>query len=309
MIFNEAQIQEILSIIEFQHVVFAATNVGTDLLTEEDRRILRRYSISPDQLRVDYTPVDQAFYFGRLSVALRDQAGKVKYNDFLQYLRRGQYIPLSGAEHNALAYVKRNTYGYIKGLGEVVKNDVDRIIVEEDQRKRYEYEKLIQGSIERTIKERDSVKNIVLEIGNKTKDWKRNLGRIAETELQRAFETGRAEEIVQQHGEDALVYKDVFPGACRHCIRLYLTDGIGSQPKLFEVRELINNGTNIGVKVNDWVPTIDPLHPFCRCLLQHHDPDTEWSKEKKRWVEKQFVRKVQRKGKIRIMVNDTLYEV
>ena len=59
------------------------------------------------------------------------------------------------------------------------------------------------------------------------------------------------------------VFKDVFVGGCRHCIRLYLTGGIGSQPKIFKISDLIANGDNIGVKVNDWKPVISSTHPHC----------------------------------------------
>lgn len=263
MIFSEHQISEILRIIDFQHAFFIGTDISVDVLSESDKHILRQYGVEPEQLRTDFTPYEQAFYFGRLTTALKDQAGKVGYNDFLQYLRRGQYVPLSQKEQNALNYVRKQSYSHIKNLGQRIRQDVDRIIIEEDIKKRHEYERIIQGSLEEAIKKRGSVKDVVLSIGNKTKDWGRDLGRIAETEMQAAFETGRAEEIRKEYGDRAIVYKDVFPGACRYCIRLFTTNGIGSEPKLFKLEQLIANGTNIGRKVDDWKATIPPVHPFC----------------------------------------------
>jgi len=309
MIFSEAQISQILRIIDFQHAYFIGSDIGLDVLSDDDLRVLKEYGVSPDQLKTDYTPFEQSFYFGRLSAALKDQSSKVQYNDFLQYLRRGQFIPLSQQEQNALNYVKRSSYSHIKNLGQKIRVEADRIIIEEDVKKRHQYEKLIQGSMEEAIVKRGSVKDVILAIGNKTKDWGRDLGRIAETEMQNAFETGRAEEIRKQYGDDALVYKDVFPGACRHCIKLYLTNGIGSAPKIFKLSQLIANGTNIGVKTNDWKPTISALHPFCRCIINGYEADTEWNEEKRRWIDKPYIRKIERKSKVRIMVNDKEYFV
>lgn len=63
--------------------------------------------------------------------------------------------------------------------------------------------------------------------------------------------------------------KLVWSGNCKHCVRLYLTSGIGSEPKIFKLSELIANGSNIGKKVADWKPTLDPIHPYCRCNLMY----------------------------------------
>lgn len=311
MVFSEQQIKDILRIIDFQHSLFIGYNLGTDVLQEDDKNLLRQFGINPEELRYDneFTKYDQSFYWGRLSAALRDQAGKVDYNDFLQYLRRGQYISLTRQEQNALNFVKRSSYGHIKNLGTKIRQDVDRIIIEEDAKKRKDYEDLIQGSIQHAIETRRSVKDIVLEIGNKTKDWGRDLGRIAETELQTAFETGRLEQILGEHGEDAMCYRDVFPGACRHCISLYLTAGIGSQPKLFKVKDILANGTNINVKTSEWVPVAGSTHPFCRCLWNFYDSDTMWNEEKKIFIEKPVERKIERKSKAYIKVGDKEYWV
>lgn len=86
-----------------------------------------------------------------------------------------------------------------------------------------------------------------------------------ETEYQGVFNMGRVQSYMREgDGPNTLIYFDVYPAACRHCIRLYLTAGIGSEPKLFTAEELIGNGTNIGRRVADWKPTIiTAVHPFC----------------------------------------------
>lgn len=310
MTFNQKQIDEILRIIDFQHAFFIGRDLDSDLLTEDDKHLLRSYGVKPEQIRQEYTPFEQSFYFGRLSSALGDlNAAGLDYNDFLKYLRRGQYIPLNDKEKNALEYVKRQSYSHIKNLGQTIKKEAEQITIYEDAKKRHDYEKTIQGSLERAIIQRDSVKNIVLEIGNKTKDWGRNLGRIAETEMQNAFEAGRAEEIRQKGGNDALVYKDVFAGACRHCIRLYLTNGIGSQPIIFKLSKLVANGSNVGRKANDWKAVVGAMHPYCRCLINNVKSGYIWDVNKKRFVLGSYERKVERTSKARVQVGDKVFYV
>jgi hypothetical protein len=232
-----------------------------------------------DLIATDWNNLEQSFYWGRLSQALQQQSYRVKYADFLEYLRRGQYIPLNTTEQYALKYVKRNTYSHIKGLGDRIKQTVNGIITENDPLLRSSYEEVIRSSAERTIIDRDSLQNMVLEIGHRTGDWQRDLGRIAATEMQNAYQYGRSEQIKREKGTDQLVYKQVFPQACRHCIRLYLTNGVGSKPILFKLKELQANGTNIGLKVTDWKPVISSTHPWCRCMLEAVPQGYTWDEE------------------------------
>ena len=84
-----------------------------------------------------------------------------------------------------------------------------------------------------------------------------------ETELNNVWQLGRAQTIEERQGKEALVFKDVFAGGCRSCIKLYTTDGIGSKPRVFKLSELQANGDNIGKKQTDWLPVIGSTHPHC----------------------------------------------
>ena len=104
--------------------------------------------------------------------------------------------------------------------------------------------------------------------------------------------------------------KSIWTGNCRHCIRLYLTNGVGSQPKLFRLQELEANGTNIGLKVNDWKPTVNSTHPHCRCDLNYLPKGYVWDEEKKSFdIPKNYVPKVARTSKVKITVGDKVFEV
>ena len=263
MIFNQQKIQEILKIINFNHTLFIGQNVGTDILTKDDIKLLKQFGIDLKDLKTPFTPYEQNFYFGRLAAALgNNNTAKLEYNDFLKYLRRGQYVPLNTREKASLDFAKQRTYSHLKNLGQKVNQNTTNIIVNEGQSYRDFFEATTKGSIERAIVERDTINSVISEIGNKTGDWSRDLGRIAATEMAAVYEEGRAAEIEKQDGKEAQVYKEVYPQACRFCIRFYTTGGIGSKPKVFTLDTLRANGTNVGKKQKDWLPTLEPVHPF-----------------------------------------------
>lgn len=59
---------------------------------------------------------------------------------------------------------------------------------------------------------------------------------------------------------------------CNHCVRLHLTAGPGSPPRIFRLSELIDNGSNVGKKARDWQATVPPVHPWCACVLVRVPP-------------------------------------
>jgi hypothetical protein len=309
VIFSQEQIEGILNIIDFQHSLFIGVNIGVDILTKEDKKLLKKYGIDIESIKTDFTPFEQEFYFGRLSAALGAQnASTLVYNDFLQYLRRGQYIPLNTREKETLKFLKQRTYSHIKNLGQKVKQTTSGFIIEEDQAVRDAYEKTIKDSLERAIIERDTVNSVVSEIGHKTGDWSRDLGKIAQTEMQNAFEYGRGSEIEKNYGKEAEVYKEVYKGACRFCIKFYTTNGIGSPPKIFKLNELIANGTNAGKKQSDWKPVLYAVHPFCRCLIRYKPKGYIWNDELKMFTAPKIDKTKPKKG-ITITVGTKVFNI
>jgi hypothetical protein len=298
MIFTPNQTQDFLKIIEANHIFYGAMNIGDDVLTSMDKDLLRGYGIDIDKVKTDYSPFEQSFYWGRLSGALSDlQAKKVTYSNFQNYLKSGQYIPLNQREKDMLDVAKNKTYMKIKDLGKNVASDSNNIILAEARRK------VIADSLEQGIKTGDSLKSIVSEIGHKTGDWQRNLGRIVDTEYNNIFQEGRAQQLIRDFGVEVEVYKQVYDGACRHCIRLYLTSGVGSQPIIFKLEDLIANGTNYGLKVVDWKAVVGSTHPHCRCNLYRKHPDKVWDDKKKEFVFPEEHEPMERK-KNRLMIGD-----
>jgi len=312
MIFTRNQLEEILKIIDSNIIQYSVGILGTDILSKDDKSLLKNFGVDINKLDQDFPEYIKMYHWGRLSQILGNlNASNVEYKDFIKYLKMGQYDPLTSIESSMLEVSKQRTYSHIKKLGEDIKNNINNNISNIEQINRPEYEKIIKESLNRGIQDRKSLQQIVGDIGGKTQDWTRNLGRLVDTEFNNIFQEGRARIIKEKHGGDAKVWKNVFPGACRWCIKLYLTKGLGSEPIIFTLDELISNGTNVDKKTSDWLATLYGIHPFCRCTLYYLQPGTKWNKETKRFefpkIKESKYKDI--RSKIKIIVGDKKFYV
>lgn len=200
-------------------------------------------------------------------------------------------------------------------MGQRMRDILSNAISQEDVKLLTEQQRQLElGTIKKEITEgvlkRRSVQSIISNIGHSLNDWNRDWGRIVETEMQGIYQIGIAETIMSEHGLDALVYKEVFPGACKHCLRLYTTNGSGSKPRLFKLVDLIANGDNIGLKTQYWKPVLGYVHPFCRCQLRYLPKGYVWDEERQIFAPpKDYKPKIERRSKVKIYVGDKTFEV
>lgn len=322
MLFTPNQIQELLSIIDKYTVTFLAKKVGTTILSQEDKQRLSSFGVSYKDINSADSNVEQAFKFGLLSDAIGHAAAKsLSYDKFKNMIQSGTFIPLNNFEKRALESVKYQTYNDIKGLTGKMKQDFSSQLVFADKKlNQVRHSKTVTQIAARAIEHRKGVQQMTLELGKMTGQWNKDLGRISDYVLHTAFDEGRAYGFERRNGIDALVYKDVYPGACRHCQKHYLSAGIGSMPKIFKLSELKANGTNVGRKAIEYKPVVGPLHPWCRCTLERvplgfTEEDLKngiWE-----WDGSQFVkvkgakptRRVQRTSKVKVTVNNQTVEV
>lgn len=301
MIFTKNQVEHLLDIIDLHTSMFIVTQMGGDVLSSQDRYILNKFGFNYKTLVRKYPPYLQSFIFGRLTSWLTDnQANSIVYSDFKQYLESGQYFPLTDKEQTLYDISINRSYKHIKNLGDKQKDELTKQISEED----------IRREMSKAIQNRDSIQTIISNWRHQTDNWQRDYGRIAETEMNSIMNLGRASQFIEKYGENVKVWKETFQLACRHCIRLHCTAGIGSKPIVKPISEIISNGSNIGRKVDDWKFTIDSEHPFCRCLLKYFLEGMVWSEELKDfvWPEK-YERKIERKSKAIITVGTKTFEV
>lgn len=314
MILFPTQIENILKQISKNILLYIGIDLGEEVLTEADRTLLKIMGVDLVNIGKSFPNYYRMFLLGRLTQLIGDtNSQKLDYSDFEKYLQKNQYQPLTPFEEIQYKLARQATYSHLKNLENRIRTDVEGIIT--STLSRAEYENIIKKEIEVGVLKRKSISEIVSGIGHRTGDWSKDLGRIVDTEMNNIFQRGRAVQIAEQNkGKDPLVYKDVYEGACRHCIHLYLTDGLVSQPRIFKLSELIANGTNIGRKVDQWKPTLDGCHPFCRCCLRSLEEGMKWNKEKKRFVYdiellKEEEKRLGIKGVVKIVVGDKVFEI
>ena len=278
MLFDKAKIlstkinENILSLIQSVY--------GNQVLTSAEINTLDKMGVDTGE---KHGLIDHAFYFAFLTQTLPKKfLDSINYSKFRSLFNSQRIlIPPTEREKISLQIIRNRAANDLKGLGNRIDQKTQQILIEVDQEQRKQYEAIINKEAAKSLRNRESIKQLVSRLGHATKDWTRDFGRIADFVNHLAFDEGIVAVLERQYGEDAEVYKDVYDKACRHCIRLYLTDGVGSEPKIFTIKELRSNGTNIGRNVDEWKPVVGATHPWCRCTTTHKPKNREWSAETK----------------------------
>jgi hypothetical protein len=272
---------------------YIARNLESDF--QPDKKLLKKWQdmgiISPDVTIQDFVSanaasklVRNAFVFGRLHHAI-DQGGLT----FDQILKMSLELPLTKPNQYAIEAAEREAAHYITKFGEDIAGEAGRLIdaknrqivhemVANVHRQKLEAIKLREGAPDRIVTNwRQLSSEMYHTMQDKARDW----DRIAYTELTNTNLEGRAAELLQKWGPDALVYKTPLPTACEQCKFLYLKDGI---PRLFKLTTMIGYGSNVGRKPHpvkggvvtgsarsDGAETLKPVvgvvHPWCQCRL------------------------------------------
>ena len=317
---SAAQIEELLEITDKYVTSFMFHHIGDHVLTNREKQILSRSGISANNIKRTAYNVQHAFKFGILSDALEQSIVKnMNYASLKNILESGKVFKLNTLEQSALQSLEIQMAGEMRRLTSNIKTDMRNALVSVDKVKNtVTHSPTVLNAAKKAIENRKYVTEVISEIGTKTGKWGTDLGRIADYVMHTAFDEGRGMNVQRERGPNALVYKDVYPGACPHCMRLLLTGGVGSQPILFSLADLKANGTNVGRKAKEWKAVLGPVHPWCRCTLQKAPfgmTMIEFQAGKWEWNGEDFVKtelwkpKVARKSKVKISIGDKKIEV
>ena len=305
------QVQELLDIMESQFAVFIGTQLGEEYLTSADQQILKDQGVDYHQLYAETSdPIKMNFQLGLLSQVIGDAKVKdMPYHTLKGMIQAGAFVKPNLLEQEILRSIKQQSLKDIKAMQGRIFNDVNGIIATENIGQRKYYEEIIRDEITAGIRDRKSRAQIASDLLNKTGDWSRDFSKMVEYISHAALNEGRLS-MIKRKGKDLDVYFQVQPGACKHCVKNYLTNGVGSQPVIFSIAELEANGINIGRKANEWLATIFPLHPFCRCLLTQAQEGYIWDAEKKRFrAPKGDYKPTVKRPKIKVTIGDKVYLV
>lgn len=295
-------------------------HIGVGVLSDEEKKMLRRAGVSFKQISKASYNVEQAFKFGILSDALEQSVAKqMTFAGLKKMLASGKVFKLNPLEKSALQSLEIQMAGEIRRLSTNIKSDIRNTLVTADKVKNtVSHSPEVLDAAKAAIENRRYVNEVVSEIGHRTQKWGTDLGRMADYVFHTAFDEGRAMNIQKDRGDSALVYKDVYPGACPSCTKLLLNGGVGSEPKIFTVSELKANATNVGRKQKDWKAVLGPIHPWCRCTLQKVPfgmtvvglQNGEWAWNGNDFIQTEKAKnKVERKSKVKVTIGDKTVEV
>ena len=302
--FNNVEIQEIVDIINKHYSLLMIHTLGEDILSEEDKLFLVSQGVDIDTVKVQFPEYLQMFMLGRLTAILKESQTKQLTNeDSREYLEKGQFIPLSDRERKEYEFSRSKSYNHIKGLADKIVGETRDILLEQNKMD------VISQEISQGVKDRLGIKKVVSNLGHRLEEWDRDWERIVRTEMQDIYNNGRLMQLLDRYGLDIRLWKQTYEGACRHCIRLHLHNGLNSEPILFTPEVLVGNGTNIGRKVADWKAVVGPTHPYCRCDIRAVHKGQVWDEESKQFVYKDIERKVIRTSKIKIRVGSKYFEI
>lgn len=282
------QVQHLYQLLERQLVLFAGKTLGPDFLTDADKALLQQYGVDPTKV---YDPgvdlVLHNFTLGVLSQALGDpRAKQLTYQELTKYVASGQYVPLNSRELATINSVKQQSLADIRGsLGRIFR-DVNGVVRGEHATARANQEEFIREQVVEGLSRRLSHREIARELNRLTGDWRRDFRKSVAYISHTALNEGRAALIERRYegqNQEAQLYFQVQPDACPRCVELYLTAGPGSAPRLFTLKQLQANGTNIGRKQADWRATLGALHIHCRCLVTEYIPGQVWQRGRFEW--------------------------
>jgi len=284
---SQNQVNEILSILDRQIAFFIGNSLGESFLTEDQKKVLTKSGVNIKTLyNRSNDVVEMNFHLGMLSDILsRETIKKMTFEQLKRYVNSGQHIPLNERERQSIESVKRQSLADIKATQGKIFQDINRVVNDAGNRHRSQHEFLREKVIE-GLSRRESAKKISTDLAKLTGDWTRNFTKSVSYISHTALNEGRLA-ILQRRYQDpnnAKVYFIVQDTACEHCVKAYLTAGKGSTPKIFTVRELLQNGSNIGRKTSEYKPSIEPLHLNCRCLLTEYvekQPEIQIKTDKK----------------------------
>ena len=254
------QLFEVQKIIERYHTAFIVNAIDPDAVPAAVLKELKQLHLVDPKIE----SIKDAYLYGQILAALQNPAvAKMTLDQLKSYLIKNP-VPLTPIEHHAVAMASQQAAQYCRGLGNRVNLDTGQVLIEADKKLRAKLEATIRDATKQNIVRREGVQKLRSDLGWKTKDWARDLSRIALTEKQNAMQTGVAEHYKKKYGKDVLVARRAMPDACAHCKRLH--EGPDGAPRIFRLADLEANGSNVGRKAAEWLPVVGVVHPHCQCM-------------------------------------------
>lgn len=180
----------------------------------------------------------------------------------------------ASVREKALTHIDKRAGHYIDKWVEKASDEYEGIIRAQLLNHNQKIKTAVKEELPKSILENKSASAIKQSLKDKTGDLAKDWDRVVRTELAEVHNLGALDAIIENNKdkipEEIFCYR-VGPDAhdsrtCGFCKRFWFM-GDGVTPRVYKLSELIENGTNIGRKSKDWLPTVGNTHPNERHLL------------------------------------------
>lgn len=279
MLFSNKQVSELFETVDFFHTFYILEHIGLDSLNVKDKYLLKKRGIDLTNYKGKPDYITWSYQFGRIESMVRDRKTLRQLNlkQWKKFADTNTDLKLTKSDKYNIKIAKQQAYNDIKRLADDIKGDLKQSLIEAGKiHKKDIGQKSLAKKVSQTVSKT---------LANRVKKYSARFKTISGYNMHNAYQEGIAAELLHTVGEFAKVYFTVHPDACDHCVRVYLSSGRGSQPKIFLLKTVINNGSNIGRKAKDYKPSVGPLHPHCRCKMNKlPQGKSEWSEAQNRYV-------------------------
>lgn len=273
---SDRQVSEITRLIRDHHLAFTVNILGKSAVSDKDfQRLVKSGYVHSSATKS--LPQD-AFTFGELSDALKEmQAQGMDYTTFKKYVA-SHPVALGETERFAVKHLRRSFANHIGSIADDMVKSVNQSIVSGDQQLQRKLASTVKSALISGIEKRKTVQEIARDLQRHTKDYAHDWLRTASTEMNNAFQEGKAQVILKAAGADydPTVFKRPRPDCCEECVAHYLTKS--GVPRLFKLSELLAHGTNVGRNKELRKSVVGSHHPWCQCELHEMPAGFEFDK-------------------------------
>lgn len=202
---------------------------------------------------------------------------------------------------HAIRHLNRRAGVYIDKWIDRVKSDYEGIVLSELIGHRQRKRDLLREELPRALTDRLTVKELASKLASRTESFGHDWERIVNTELAEAHNLGAVDAIIENNRDkthdEIYVYK-VGPHdgkECDACRRFWFLDD-GITPRVYKLSELLANGSNVGRKQKDWLPTVSSTHPNERHFLMELPRGFGFEQGKLEWVKRDHVEYERQQG-------------
>lgn len=265
MVISRETLAKIREIIEKNYTQFTLSMLGRAVFSSEELKKLKAIGLD--------TSNNESFlnlcYFHNFINNPRNANAPISVEDMKAQQSQSGVKPTGEANDYTVENLNDKAKQYIDKLKTDVVTRIEGFI--RDNNDAYKFDALQNldrdAALDELVKE-SSLGRVKQKLRDSAGDANRDWQRVALTEMSNAIGIGSVDRIVTDNRtadlDDIYVYRVIVGDAltCKYCRRFY--GDVGNPPKVYRLSTLLENGSNYGLKQDQWRPVSGATHPNTR---------------------------------------------